>query len=90
MSEHSRNLVEWPKKLSAAGYRDRWYVDRTKESVINDIKRGNLPGGQEPSGQWFVWVNADMSPAHGHQGPAAKPAGTGNALADAILRRRAS
>lgn len=83
---------EWPKKLSASGYRNRWYVDRTKESVINDVKAGRLPGGQEPSGGWYVWVNADMSPAHSYQGPEIQSIGkgTGNALADQILSRMAS
>lgn len=79
-------MSEWPKKLSAADYLKRWYVKRCKQSVINDIKKGNLPGGQEPSGLWFVWVHSDMSPAHGYQGPQ-EPCkqGTGNTLADKIL-----
>lgn len=86
-------IHEWPKKLSAAKYAQRWHVDRTKESIINDLKAERLPGGQEPSGQWFVWVNADLSPAFGYEGPQFGPqqgSGTGNALADKILMRRAS
>lgn len=59
----------WPKKMPANNYAKRWYTSRTKESVINDIKRGNLPGVQEASGQWFVWVNADDTAAHGYNAP---------------------
>ncbi len=84
---------QWPKKLSAMKYTTRWHVDRTKESIINDIKAGRLPGGQEASGAWYVWVHADLSPAHGYQGPDFSPqqgSGTGNAVADKILERRVS
>lgn len=75
---------EWPKKMPASEYAKRWYTSRTKESVINDIKRGNLPGIQEPSGQWFVWVNADQTAAHDYNAPIAIKS-KGAALADQIL-----
>lgn len=79
---------EWPKKLSAGNFAKRWYVDRTKQSIINDIKAGKLPGVQDVTGHWFVWVNSDQSPAYGYEGPEnAPPSGsvTGNALADSII-----
>lgn len=60
---------QWPKKMPAGDYAKRWYTSRTKQSVINDIARGNLPGTQEPSGQWFVWVNADDTAAHDYRAP---------------------
>lgn len=60
---------QWPKKMPAGDYAKRWYTSRTKQSVINDIQRGNLPGTQEPSGQWFVWVNADDTAAHDYRAP---------------------
>lgn len=65
-------MSQWPKKMPAGDYAKRWYTSRTKDSVINDIKRGNLPGVQEPSGQWFVWVNADETAAHNYSAPAEK------------------
>ncbi len=60
---------EWPKKMPAGDYAKRWYTSRTKQSVINDIKVGHLPGVQEPSGQWFVWVNADDTAAFNYRAP---------------------
>lgn len=87
-------MSEWPKKMPAGEYAKRWYTKRTKESVINDIKRGNLPGTQEVSGQWFVWVNADQTAAHGYRAPASqsivketppKPSSAGVSLALKIL-----
>lgn len=62
-------MNQWPKKMPAGDYAKRWYTSRTKQSVINDIHRGNLPGIQEPSGQWFVWVNADDTPAYQYKAP---------------------
>lgn len=79
--------MSWPKKMSVRQYADRWYVNgsRTTKSIINDIKAGRLPGDQEASGAWYVWVLADGSPAR----PAAqKNPKTGNDIADSILRRR--
>lgn len=78
----------WPKKLSAGKYTKRWHVDRCKQSIINDIKAGKLPGAQDVGGAWFVWVNSDLSPAWGYQGPENAPQSgsvTGNALADKVL-----
>lgn len=80
----------WPKKLSAGAYTKRWHVDRTKQSIINDIKAGKLPGVQDVGGHWFVWVNSDLSPAWGYQGPEGYPESgsvTGNDLADKILEQ---
>ncbi len=74
----------WPKKMPASNYAKRWYTSRTKESVINDIKRGNLPGVQEANGQWFVWVNADDTAAHGYNAPAEVKT-KGASLANSIL-----
>lgn len=87
---------QWPKMMRAADFAERWYVGRTKEAVIGNIKNGTLPGTQDDSGYWYVWVNADLTPAHGYQGPIAGPqqqSGTGNSVADnAIMEftRRAS
>lgn len=80
----------WPKKMGATQYAKRWYTDRCAKSVINDIKRGLLPGGQEENKSWFVWVHADFTPAHEYQAPeTSSPAGsrTGNTLADKVLAR---
>lgn len=81
---------EWPKKLSAGKYARRWHVDRSKQSIINDLKAGKLPGSQDVSGHWFVWVNSDLSAAFGYQGPQGAPvsgSASGNALADKILEQ---
>ncbi len=78
----------WPKKMPAADYAKRWYTSRTKESVINDIKRGNLPGIQEPNKQWFVWVNADDTPAYNYQPIAQIQKSEGQSLAEQILAKR--
>lgn len=81
---------EWPKKLSAGKYAKRWYADRCKQSIVNDLKAGKLPGSQDVSGHWFVWVNSDLSAAWGYQGPENEPASgsaTGNAIADNILNK---
>jgi len=80
----------WPKKMGATQYAKRWYTDRCAKSVINDVKRGLLPGGQEENKSWFVWVHADYTPAHEYQGPEKimiPGARTGNALADKVLSR---
>lgn len=61
MNSHSD---AWPKKMPAGDYARRWYTSRSKQSIINSIQRGDLPGEQEKSGQWFVWVNEDGSAAH--------------------------
>jgi len=80
-------MSNWPKKMPASNYAKRWYTSRTKESVINDIKRGNLPGVQEPSGQWFVWVNADDTAAYGYNPPAEVSTTKGAVLANEILEK---
>ena len=80
-------MSNWPKKMPASNYAKRWYTSRTKESVINDIKRGNLPGVQEPSKQWFVWVNADDTAAYGYNPPAEVNTTKGAALANEILEK---
>lgn len=87
---------QWPKMLRAADYADRWYVGRTKEAVIGNIKDGTLPGAQDDKGFWYVWVNADLTPAYGYEGPIKAPheqSGTGNSVADNAITsfaRRAS
>ena len=78
---------EWPKKMPAGDYAKRWYTSRTKQSVINDINRGHLPGVQEPGGQWFVWVNADDTPAQNYRVPIS-PSTNVNTIAQAILAKR--
>lgn len=75
---------QWPKKMPAGDYAKRWYTSRTKQSVINDIKSNHLPGVQEPSGQWFVWVNADDTAAHDYRAPVTPI----NTKAQAILQKR--
>jgi hypothetical protein len=76
----------WPKKMPAGKYAKRWYTSRTKETIINDIKRGNLPGVQEPNGQWFVWVNADDTAAFGYN-PPVEIKTAASELADGILAK---
>ncbi len=79
-------MNEWPKKMAANDYAKRWFVSRTKESVINDIKGGRLPGLQDGV-QWFVWVNADHTPADGYRVPCIKIESRGAILAQKILAR---
>ena len=80
-------MSEWPKKMAASDFAKRWFVSRTKESVINDVKSGHLPGVQDGA-QWFVWVNADLSPAHGYRGPVTRTETPGAILAQEIIARR--
>lgn len=75
---------EWPKKMPTSEYAKRWYTSRTKESVINDIKRGLLPGVQEANSQWFVWVNADQTAARDYS-PPTEIKSKGATLAEQIL-----
>lgn len=81
----------WPKKQSIANYLERWWVegDRSRQSIRNDIEKGHLPGGKEPSGTWFVWVWADGSPAYDYTDRPApeKKTLTGNTRADEILKK---
>lgn len=60
---------QWPKRLSAGSYAGRWDADLTKNTVVNRIKSGALPGGQDEGGRWFVWVHKDFTPAWDYQGP---------------------
>lgn len=62
-------LNQWPKRLSAGNYAGRWDADLTNKSVVNRIKSGALPGGQDEGGRWFVWVHEDYSPAWDYEGP---------------------
>lgn len=81
---------QWPKKQSVSGYLKQWYMPgaRCTKSVINDIRGENLPGGQEPSGRWYIWVWSDGSPAHGFASHIDQDSKlTGNATADAILKK---
>lgn len=55
--------TEWPKLMSASAYAEARFVDRTAKSIINDIKADRLPG-EKQGGCWYVWVNADLSPAN--------------------------
>lgn len=60
----------WPKRMPVSQFITRWYTSRSHQSVINDIKSGALPGGNEGANRsWYVWVHADFTPAHGYQGP---------------------
>lgn len=60
----------WPKRMPVSQYITRWYTSRSHQSVINDIKSGALPGGNEGANRsWYVWVNADFTPAHGYPFP---------------------
>lgn len=80
----------WPKKQSVSGYLKQWYMPgaRCAKSVINDISDGRLPGGQEKSGMWYVWVWADGSAANGFTGTRDESEqSTGNTIADAILKK---
>lgn len=61
-------VLEWPKKMSAVQYRDRWYTDRTVKTVCNHIKKGMLPGIKD-GGTWCVWVNIDDTPAYNYSAP---------------------
>lgn len=58
----------WPKKCSASEFAQRWYTKPCAKTVINRIKAGKLPGGQEyETGPWFVWViNTNLDPAYGY------------------------
>lgn len=55
--------TEWPKLISVSAYAEARFVDRTAKSIINDIKAKRLPG-EKQGGCWYVWVNADLSPAN--------------------------
>lgn len=82
-------MTQWPKQISASGFRKHWYADKSMQTIRNHINEGKLPGGQE-DGQYFVWVNADMTPAHGYQGPtllksAPNTGGRGENIASQIL-----
>ena len=80
-------MSEWPKKMPVSAYAKRWYVSRCKQSVINDIQRGNLPGEKEPNGNWFVWVNSDQTPAHSYRPPVMSKPTAGATLAQQILAK---
>lgn len=81
----------WPKRQSITAYLKQWYMPgaRCRQSIMNDIDGGALPGGKEESGAWFIWVWADGSAAHGYtdQSAPGKTTLTGNAVADAILQK---
>jgi hypothetical protein len=64
--------------------------DRSRPSVINDIKEGRLIG-ELLGGKWYVFVDEDQNPIYSleeHSMRAMTPPSTGNKIADAILARR--
>lgn len=90
--------TKWPKKMSVSKYRKLHYADndRCQTTLINDIKRGALPGIKE-GGRWYVWVLPNNDAAYGYEplNTAAadidlKIERTGNQIADGILNRVAS
>lgn len=81
----------WPKKCSVGEFATRWYTKPCSKTVINRIKSGKLPGGQEhEKGPWYVWVvNSNLDPAFGYDVAANDSVNEskGSAIADAILTR---
>lgn len=88
-------MKRWPKKVSVTDYMDIAYAEggRCRNAVVNDIKRGDLPG-IKVGGKWYVYMQANGEPAWGYkEGMPTSPRvtvtapRTGNALADAILSK---
>lgn len=70
----------WPKRMPIGQFSKRWYTSRCRQSVINDIKSGALPGGNDGAGRsWYVWVNSDFTPAHGYNAMTLEPEPSGQA-----------
>lgn len=91
---------KWPKKQCLRDFIQCHYTDgsRGRDAVINDIKKGLLPGVKEGR-KWFIYVLPDGEPAYGYSEEgrpgAAVSAGeavplTGNPVADSILARLAA
>lgn len=86
---------QWPKRMSASAYAKRWYVDITARTIANRIERGQLPGGQDEAGQWYVWVNFDHTPAFdytppdGYDNRPEQPSRAANDIAQRILDKTA-
>lgn len=90
---------KWPKKQCLRDFVALNYTDgsRSRDSIINDIKQGRLPGIKD-GGKWFIYVLPDGEPAYGYteNRPGTESASTdaieltGNSVADSILARLAA
>lgn len=88
-------MSNWPKKQSIKQYLERWYCDGacSANTIKNQLKNGDLPGEKDPGGTWYIWVGADGRPDWSYYRPEAtktpikKQTGTGNDLADSILKK---
>ncbi len=80
------------KRISITTYLNEHFGpgDRSRPTVINDIRKGRLPG-ELLGGKWYVFVDDDNIPINStthYTVSTAAPILTGNKIADAILSRR--
>lgn len=89
----------WPKKQRLADYAKHNFTDPDSEKarLVKACRAGDLPAVKEGK-LWYVWVLPDNTPAYGYSQSGSKTKraevkineiNTGNALADAVLLRKA-